>query len=184
MARRQQRRPGVYGPYLHRQRWRVHLVDERGRTTRESYATEEDAQKVIRDTKRKLSRLPRFEYLLDGTPCHVRRLRRHSNQRRCSRPRRRVRARVRPRPLLRQLEQQACNQALLQHPPPDAVTAGYCQSAYLSFPSARADPHGASVRRNASSLVWTEHIPSTRSYRRIVEVPPGPGSGETGVDHS
>ena len=54
MARRQ-RKAGVYGPYEHGLRWRVHVVDERGETTCSSFATQEEAAKVVRLSKKELA---------------------------------------------------------------------------------------------------------------------------------
>lgn len=60
MARRK-RGPGVYGPYEHGLRFRVHVVDERGQTTCSSFATRAAAEKVVRFSKRE------FELAADTT---------------------------------------------------------------------------------------------------------------------
>src|SRR5439155_6150500 len=55
MARGIGRKPGVYGPYRHYDRFRIQLVDERGTTTYQSYATEQEAKQVRRSLQREFS---------------------------------------------------------------------------------------------------------------------------------
>src|SRR4051794_6382703 len=52
---RRLRQPGVYGPYAHGDRFRIHLVNERGETTYQSYATEREALQVRRALQRELN---------------------------------------------------------------------------------------------------------------------------------
>lgn len=50
------RRPGVYGPYPHRSRWRVVIVNARGIQTAESCATQEEAERLKRELDRELDK--------------------------------------------------------------------------------------------------------------------------------